>query len=505
MLDRSLAAAAVAALLVLTACRSDQPASTAPVTPHSGARASAAADNPLADTLARAVAIALGDPTLRLRLAADLRDSPFPRHALHLRTYLAGAAGRRLRAAVVRQLGDDPAALDALFAALPDLELRLERPYDRAMWRASDSLTIYGTSLRTDVRVRDARIQPGFRTGGAPVAVPIWSAAPFPYAVIQPVETAFGRDPERTRIAAPRLTRATVSSRAEEVASYLLSTCDPDTQSDCAGFIVPDQGGVTLPSQYTRSWCFGLAAPIPASEDRDQDGFRDACEALLAYTFRPDRRMSGSDRAPDGEAKYAATRRVPDANGRADVAIFYALSYYRDPGSPYGSIDAHDGDSEFIIVELHCAEGSRWVADYVTFSAHWNAGAGVDHTARYFQDVLEWTDGARVRVRSWVSDDKHANYRSRSVCMSQWNDFCGYEFSYYQRDTPLVEPANLGGIYNPYTPNVLPLNNCQRSRFPTTYPGIECFWSFQPFGGWHANTGQLMSTTYTQMLGFFGF
>ena len=501
MLHRSVVA--VAMLGAVAACRSDQPLATQPAGP--AARATATGDNPLADTLAHAVAAALGEPMLRLRLAADLRDSPFAGHALHLRSYLGGSDGGQLRAGVVRQLGGDPAVLDALFASLPDLELRIERPYDRATWRGSDPLAVYGTSLRADVRVREARVQRGFQSGGAAIDVPIWSPAPFPYAAIQPVETAFGHQPERSRRAAPRLTRATVSTRADEVASYLLSTCDPDNNTGCGGTVLPDQGGVTLPSQYTRAWCFGIGSPIAPAEDLDRDGFRDACESALAYTFRPDRRMSGSDRAPDGEAKYSATRRLPDSGGRAEVALFYALSYYRDPGSPFGSVEAHDGDSEFIIVELHCAEGSRWVADYVTFSAHWNAGSGVDHTARYFQDVLEWTDGARARVRAWVSDDKHANYRSRSVCMSQWNDFCGYEFSYYQRDTPLIEPANLGGIYNPFTPNVAPMNNCQRSRYPTTYPGVECYWNFQPFGGWHLATGQAMGDSYTWSLGFFGF
>jgi len=335
--------------------------------------------------------------------------------------------------------------------------------------------------------------------------VPIWSPAPFPYIAIQPVETAFGRDPESARGAAPQLTRNTVSTAAEERASYMISTCDPDTQYGCGGALLPEQGGVTLPSQYTRSWCFGLSAPIAPSEDLDLDGFRDSCEALLAYTFRPARQMSGSDRAPGGEAKYSAARRRVDSDGRSEVAIFYALSYYRDPGAPVGAVDAHDGDSEFIIVELHCAEGSRWIADYVTFSAHWNAGAGVDHTSRYFQDALEWSDGARARVRAWVSDDKHANYRSRSVCMSQWNDFCGYEFSYSLRDTPLVAPANLGGIYNSFTPGVVPMNNCQRSQFPAVNPGVECYWNFQNFAGWHLDTGQATATSYTWSLGFFGF
>ena len=495
--------AVAAALLAVVACGQDQP--LAPSTTPTTSRPSATRDDPEVDTLARAVAVALGNPAIRLRLAADLRDSPFAFHALHLRSYLAGNRGRPLRAAIVRHLGGDPTALDALLGALPELELRIERPYDRATWRGTDSLVVYGTTLRTDVRVRDAGFQPGFRDGGAPIDVPIWTPAPFPYAVIEPVETRFGRDPERVRSLAPTSARATVSTREAEVASYLVSTCDPDTQYGCGGQILPDQGGVTLPSQYTRSWCFGVGTAIPASEDLDQDGFRDACEWLLAAYFRPDRRMSASDRAPGGEAKFAATRRAPDSEGRGEVAIFYALSYYRDPGSPFGSIDAHDGDSEFIIVELHCAEGSRWVADYATFSAHWNAGAGVDHTSRYFQDALEWTDGSRARVRSWVSDDKHANYRSRSVCMSQWNDFCGYEFSYYPRDTPLVSPANLGGLYNAYTPKAVPLNNCQRSQLSTTYPGVECYWSFQGFGGWHTYTGQALGSSYTAMFAFFGF
>lgn len=503
MLNRSFAAAAV---LLLCACWGEG-APERTTSPTASPSSRVIGDSPLADTLARAVAIALASPGARQLLHAALRDSPFAHHALHLRSFLAGSDGLALRDAAAAALRTDGAGLERMLAALPDLELRLERPYDRATWAGNDSVAVYGTTLATEPRVRAAASQPGFRAGGAAVSIPIWSAAPFPYLAIQPVETSFGPDPERARRLAPRHIRATVSTRAEEVASYLISTCDPDTDYGCGGGMLPDDGGVTLPSLYTRDYCFGLgtSTPITSAEDLDSDRFRDGCERLLASTFRPVRLISGSDRAPYGEPKFSAARRAPDFDGRAEVAIFYALSYYRDPGSPIGSIEAHDGDSEFIIVEIHAAQGSRWVADYVTFSAHWNAGWGVDHTSRYFQDVLEWSGGSRARVRSWVSTDKHANYRSRSVCMSQWNDFCGYEYSYSARDTPLVEPANLGGLYNAFTPTVGPINNCQRSASPLAYTGIECYWNFGPFAGWHPLNGQATATSYTQSLGFFGF
>src|SRR5436305_14438440 len=114
---------------------------------------------------------------------------------------------------------------------------------------------------------------------------------------------------------------------------------------------------------------------------------------------------ASNDAAPAMEPYYSVAYRQPQGAGLrypSVVKIFYALSYYRDPGSPAGSFDAHDGDSEFIIVGLHSPGGSYWKLDYETLSAHWGAGSA-DHTATYGTDVIEWGDIPNGRPRVWVS------------------------------------------------------------------------------------------------------
>lgn len=96
---------------------------------------SAASDLTLAeartDSLARGLALALGDARARARLRDDLRDSPFPSHALHLGTYLRGADGGTIavKAATAPGIGLD--AFISMVESGADLELVMPRPLDR--------------------------------------------------------------------------------------------------------------------------------------------------------------------------------------------------------------------------------------------------------------------------------------------------------------------------------------------------------------------------------------
>lgn len=129
------------------------------------------------------------------------------------------------------------------------------------------------------------------------------------------------------------------------------------------------------------------------------------------------------DDAPEKEPYWSVTRIPGTVTG---VRIFYALSYYKDAGDPVFHMTSHDGDSEFIIIDLQNDMNpyyyTLWELNQATLSAHWMAGTNVDHSATYAAGFLEYPSVYRGRPRIWVSFDKHANYRNKSVCDGEWND-----------------------------------------------------------------------------------
>ena len=62
------------------------------------------------DLLAKGLAIALADDGFRQQVFEDLRDSPFPQHALHLPSYLSGDRGSSIMAAIGGALGPETGA-----------------------------------------------------------------------------------------------------------------------------------------------------------------------------------------------------------------------------------------------------------------------------------------------------------------------------------------------------------------------------------------------------------
>jgi len=78
----------------------------------------------------------------------DMRDSPFPKHKLHLRSYLAGEHGRSLTEAAARGLGVRPEAFLASLDALPEMELVIYSPRDRVRWTAESDLLVIGTTAK---------------------------------------------------------------------------------------------------------------------------------------------------------------------------------------------------------------------------------------------------------------------------------------------------------------------------------------------------------------------
>lgn len=353
-----------------------------------------------------------------------------------------------------------------------------------------------------------------YRPHGTPRQWTVGDAPAGVYIVIEPVMWRVPQDPESARRSWPSQRRNVVSSPSEELAAA--TACDPAdpyccdvTMEQCeipGGGVEP--GGTALPSADTWNYCTG---GLTGSSDADGDQLRDECEYHLAYAFRPMLAMNASDDAPDNEPYFSVTRQAPTASNPATVRLFYALSYFRDPGDPFFAFQAHDGDSEFIILEVHNTIDATWVLDYAFLSAHWNTGSA-DNSARYHHHDIEYPSESRGRPRIWVSWNKHANYRSKAVCNDMWNDVCdnGATSNMY-RDVVIVPAANLGNYFAFDPPrSASQLRNCvpSRNRLWNGLYGTECFWTATEqsgFTGWHGNAGQAVAGPYALSLSSYAF
>lgn len=135
-----------------------------------------------------------------------MRDSPFPKHRLHLKSYLGGERARAIAATAARAGGMSTEQLLARVGALPEMQISVPRHLDRARWSGTDDVVVLGTTLSVAEMVSAGQLT-GYNIRGEAVPVPIGMRQPFPFIAIVPAETAFGRDPEATRKAAPRRPR----------------------------------------------------------------------------------------------------------------------------------------------------------------------------------------------------------------------------------------------------------------------------------------------------------
>lgn len=477
------------------------------------------------DSLSRAIAIAMESRAVREQLRDDLRDSPFPGRALHIQSYLQGKSGRLLATDVARSLGMTRAQLSAMVEPLPALALELDRTLDRVRWEATPDVVVYGLPVAGAARQRLGPTTKGYGVAGEVINVPLWTAGPKVYLVIGPTEIGFGVDPEARRLAAPRHSRRTVGTRAEEwkrtmspaarvgrqepgLTPMLIACGDEGAPPSCDEPPAYPTTGEILPSEFTAGYCFGTSTePIGTANDVDTDGIRDSCEYQFAYAFRPMLARNNSDDAPGREPYWSVTR-VP--NSQTGVRVFYAISYYRDGGWHVDGTSSHDGDSEFIIVELQNSMSHVWHLTQATLSAHWNAGSPWDRTSTYAGSDLEYPSRSLGRPRIWASWNKHANYRTKDACNGSpnWFDVCDTVFTgTAYEDVDVRASANLGNSFN-QTPatTATRLINCVSALSPQgRYYGTECYWNSGQFFGWNVIAGQASSTPYVDMFSFFAF
>jgi hypothetical protein len=295
--------------------------------------------------------------------------------------------------------------------------------------------------------------------------------------------------------------------------------CDPSdpTYPDCSSGSGGsyDTDGTRLASQYTPGYCFAWsswgATPLDASNDRDSDGIRDDCEFAIAWAFRPMLARNNADDAPGKEPYWSVTRIPGSVTG---VRIFYALSYYRDAGDPVDHYSSHNGDSEFIVIDvqndMNPYDYTLWEVNDATLSAHWGVADGLDGTETYGAGSLEYPEVYRGRPRVWVSWDKHANYPTKGACETSTWDACDtLTTGTVYDDLEVRSDANLGNLHDVQSPTTSrELMDCVSSRHPGTGGagyGIECYWeSSSYFNGWQGTTAT-DATPYDVMLGFYGF
>lgn len=420
--------------------------------------------------LARALAIALADSGVRMQLLAHLRDSPFPKHALHASRYLRGPRGAALLAKAARATDRSPAdLLGADTRALEDFQLVAPYSATRALWTGDAAqIVVVGSGLSRADRIQAGQVT-GYTVGaGAAVTVRTTESANTFVLAVYPSEqpAVFGNDPEQVASRAPAQHRATITSPNLELAalddpgraSPAVTARENAAEPSPTPAKAATPGGITAPNMmpicevtdpecvppdpcindpYSPE-CGGTPPPPPAppgyapsevggfdwygctyaygANDQDQDGLQDACEYQLARAFRPYLAVHPWDKDLRREPYWAAALDFPWYNSGSPVLkIMYLEAYYSDRGEPITRYDSgHPGDSEWVTVFVRYENG-RWALLQTSTSAHWNTDAESSRNNAYSEHA--YPDGRlRGRPLIWVSRDKHANYASQWLC-----------------------------------------------------------------------------------------
>ena len=178
-------AAALVLLMGALAC-SDRPPGTAPVA-AGGPNVLSTATNP--ELLARALALALGDPAFRAHVKGELDRSPFREHKLSFQRFLAAGRGHAL-AAMAQRTGVATADLSrAADGAIP-LEMYLPVPEHRRIWKGDANVLV-----ATAVADHDPPV--AFDVQGNRLVLDPERPPATPVIAVVPLETDFSTTPER--------------------------------------------------------------------------------------------------------------------------------------------------------------------------------------------------------------------------------------------------------------------------------------------------------------------
>jgi hypothetical protein len=395
----------------------------------------------------------------------------------------------------------------------------MQRVRDRLNWRGSDTLAVEGSALAIAERLEARQPSNAYMVGGGIRPVPLFETVSFAVITIAP------RERWLTILPASSFSShaATISTPREEALRTLQprlsgvsldeDPCDPNGTA-----IIPPQChdgsgsgpfGVYLPSSFTFNQCHPPGGISP-SQDVDQNGILDQCEAELAVAFHPQLQFDQGEGplCPTQEPYWTTKFDNSWYDGNPAIRIFYALSYHEDCGSPSSQCPAdcngHAGDSEFIIEEVGTVEyptydGPHWFLRFVTFSAHYGSGI-VDGTASYSGTDVEYANAAPgSNPVSWVARGKHANYRSQAVCDAGavYYDTCDNPGSRIGLETSAS--TNLGTRIHNFIDGI----GSRQGR-----AGTEWFWTPATFCGWNGTTSPRCSvgaTPYSDLMRDWGF
>lgn len=161
-----------------------------------------------------------------------------------------------------------------------------------------------------------------------------------------------------------------------------------------------------------------------AVADRDGDGLSDACETELAYAFAPLLRVRtdgcnwDEDAGRLGGGYFYAVQPVDSV-----IRVAYMPAYFRDCGwsgwrcwLPFVDCSPHEGDSEFIVVEVvRAGTAAQWQVNGIFLSAHCFGRS--EASCRWYRgpELNEFARAGRSPI-VWVAEGRQANYPSWTTC-----------------------------------------------------------------------------------------
>jgi hypothetical protein len=261
--------------------------------------------------------------------------------------------------------------------------------------------------------------------------------------------------------------------------------------SDCDGgggpAGTPPGAGISIPD-LTMNACRNRTV---SGVDRDNDYLDDECEWKIAYNFAPALRFTYGDTTTSRETYWAAHAKEACVTAETNdtinfyclewlpvIRVFYALGYHKDGGWSF-AFPAHNGDSEFLIVEVaYDHQEETWKHTRTFMSSHQGSPSGESgwwyHNWRD-RGYIEYPYTVNGYHRVWVEKNKHANYGTEATCDDGPAGGCG---SGWQERVDVRIEDNIGE----YSHNLLTFVSSRQG-----YPGTECFWCIGSFRGWHSS------------------
>lgn len=167
------------------------PLDAEPTATNLGRSAIASPAQPIANQLAKATALAMRDPELRLQIRDAMRDSRFHEHKLHLRSFLEGSDGELLLRGIADALQLPAAAVQQRLDRLPDMEFYLPNKQHRLEWTGGAEYYVLAVEEPNDFENPYATL---YRPNGDSIVVDVVNDMPKePVFAILPVEADFSR------------------------------------------------------------------------------------------------------------------------------------------------------------------------------------------------------------------------------------------------------------------------------------------------------------------------